>query len=344
MTVILRRISLCGLPTCRPILGKLLQYLCAMLLLLCPSCDLEGPMAECPYNARLEYWHVRNTMSNVLPDYIHSIREYIFDEKECLVQVNEITDSRRLLYGEFKLSPGKYHLVAWANIDSVSRVENAALGSHPEDLVLYPKNPYVQTKTETAFQSDNERLYYASDTFRINEYGVTRKRIDFTHSHLRLGVQIRWTGTPPEDTENFNMRFRHKGAAYRFTTGENVDISSSGLKAEGSRIVCRIPEVIEKETAHRKDVKMGISRTLRGEFITYRLRDDMHPVFCAYAGDSALMKEIDLSRFFRTMYIGLDRNLCQEYDLLMEIAPDGSVMVSLLTVRDWEDGGVIGMK
>lgn len=316
------------------------------LLLLFSACQIDPELEECPYNVRLEHWYVHEDFTNRLPGYLHSIRHYIFDEQERLVQVNEVSDDRHLLYSELMLPPGKYTVVAWANIDTVSRENNVSLHSPLQPMSLYPQNPYVsqgeQKRVTLPVQADNERLFYAKDSFHVREYGITRKRINFTHSHLRLNVLVQWRGNVPPDSHNFNYRLRSASAAYRFTSDEEVDISSPNLQRGEERIICRIPQVIQQEVEHRTTVKMGISLSLRGEFITYRLRDEMHPIFCAYAGNKPLMKEIDLSRFFRAVHIGLNRSLRQEYDLLMEILPNGSVLISLINVSDWENGGVIG--
>lgn len=90
------------------------------------------------------------------------------------------------------------------------------------------------------------------------------------------------------------------------------------------------------------DVEMDISRQVNGEFIGFRLHNEDHPVFCLFAGDKALIREIDLYRFFHTMQIELSDNIRQEFDLQLVVDKKGNVNVSLAYVGDWIDGGVLG--
>lgn len=61
-----------------------------------------------------------------------------------------------------------------------------------------------------------------------------------------------------------------------------------------------------------------------------------------YGGGESLLREIDLEKYFRTMQIDLDRNLRQEFSLVVEVDADGGIIVMSAKVSDWNDGGMIG--
>lgn len=89
---------------------------------------------------------------------------------------------------------------------------------------------------------------------------------------------------------------------------------------------------------------MDITREVNGEIRTARLRDADHPLFSLLRDREVLIRDIDLSRYFRDMGYRLDTNLLQDFGLLMEVAADGSVTVRPLGNSDWIDGGTVGEK
>lgn len=324
--------------------------ICALLLLLLSSCSLDGELEECRYNVRLEYWYTGSGTANVLPDYIHSMQEFIFDDTGILRQVNNLVDRNKILYGEFTLSPGKYTLVTWANVDTASHVNEAVIGKTKlSDMQLSLDNPYSTMKSEYAYwQKNAEKLYYGYTTFSVRERGVSRQRVDMVHSHCKLNIMVKWTGRSPANTNNFVMTLRDVPSSYTFSPEYEIKGSPSSYYSESDVGITRagifyyIPQKMESLVDHRIDVKMEITGSVSGEFVTYRLTNDTHPLFCLYAGDTPVIKEIDLWKYFRTMQINLDENLRQEFDLVVEVDPSGGIIVSSAVVMDWNDGGSIG--
>ena len=317
---------------------------------LATSCALDGELDECPYNVRLEYWYTGSGTVNVLPDYVSRMREFVYDEHGVLCLVSERSGRKAVLYGEFTLPPGKYTLVNWANLDTASHIPPFEVGKTTlDDMKLYLDNPYSQTKSTASWQKSSEKLYYGYTTFSVRDRGVSRQRVDMVHSHCKLNILVKWKGRAPANTRNFVMTLKDIPSSYQFRPGSEIKGSPHSYYDETDETVTRsgvfyyIPGKADAPTVHHRiDVKMEITGSVSGEFVTYRLTNDTHPVFCLYAGDSPVIKEIDLWKYFRTMQIDLDNNLRQEFDLVVEVDPSGGIIVSSAIVMDWNDGGNIG--
>ena len=322
-----------------------------LFLLLLTACQIEPEMEQCPYTARLEYWYTGSggTTVNILPNYIYTLNEFIFDSEGILRQVFT-RRARKGVAAELDLPPGKYTLVTWANADSLSLLSGAELNvSRLPELLLYPDNGV--TRSLSPWQENTNRLYYGYATFTIGEHGVTRQRIDMTHSHLRLGVTIKWKGSAPQDSGNLIMTLSNVPAGYRFMPEFEIKgVSYDSYRADNEEGTSRegiyyyIPMKPDNYPLlnYRRGVQMDITRQVRTDFITHRLKDDTHPVLCLYDGSKALIKEVDLYKYFRTMQIDLDRNLGQEFDIVVEVNEDGSIQVFAAVVSDWIDGGTVG--
>lgn len=326
-----------------------LLYMLLLPVLALASCNIDGDLAECPYNARLEYWYTGSGTANVLPDYVYTMNEFLFDSVGVLRLVREVAVKKGVA-AELKLPPGRYTLVSWANRDSASHVNRAEVGqTTKEEMLLYLDNPYKASKSGTPYHANAERLYYGFATFRVGKWGVTRQRVDMMHSHCQLNITVKWKYNPPRDTKNFAFYLCGVPSEYRFLPGYEVRGSASVPYEEleypatrsGSSGYIPLKSERQSEIDHRVDVAMDITRTLSGEFVSYRLTNDTHPVLKVCAGSDLLMKEIDLYRYFRQMDIDLDQNLRQEFNLIVEVDGD-KVFVSSARVSDWIDGGVIG--
>lgn len=321
--------------------------------LMVPSCNIDGDLEECPYNARLEYWYTGTGQANVLPDYIFKMKEFVFDSLQILRQVNELGGKKNIA-AELNLPPGRYTLVAWGNLDSCSSMNEAEIGrTKLTDILLYANNPVPpETRVNIPLRQQNgEPLYYGYASFTIQPRGVSRQRVDMVHAHLKLDITVKWKGKAPTDTGDMYMTLSDVPSAYRFMPEFEVKgspYSTYGTAADGSPTRSGVWYYIPKRSddhpliSHEVPVKMDITRTVNATFITYRIGSDDHPVVRLYGGGKQLVKDIDLYKYFHTMQIDLDENLRQEFSLVMEVDPAGGVIVSSATVSDWIDGGSIG--
>lgn len=299
------------------------------------SCDVDGDLAECPYNARLQYWHTGIGLANVLPDYVFSVHEFVFDSLGVLCHKRNISVKKDVA-AELMLPAGRYTLVSWGNVGGYSCLGEARIGeTRLEDLCLSACHPFGSEGTSAAgtpFQAFIEKLYYGYADFRITGQGVSRGRVDMVHAHLKLDVTVKWKGRAPIDGGDMYMTLGGIYPEYRFLPGVEV---KGGVYIPGRPAGCR-------PVTYKAAVKMDITRTVSVQFVTYRLVAGDHPVLQLFGGGEALIREIDLEKYFRTMQIDLDRNLRQEFSLVVEVDESGGIIVSSARVSDWIDGGTIG--
>lgn len=317
------------------------------LLLLPTSCAVDTEVLTCSYNVQLEYWYTRewSKEENMVPNYIYRITEYIFDAEDILYQVNILPGSSGK--GDFvstlTLPDGDYTAVAWGNLSRIENDWQPEVGTtRLDEARILLSSPYGSEPAEG--DSDSERgnidpLYYGYTTFSIEGEKPQRIRVGMTHAHLVLEVVVKWAKNAPANTRDFNLRLHDVPGVYRFLPGYTEPRSG----ASTNPITHHIAEV--RETPHKQiyrlNATMDIARSLKGEFITNRLNDYSHPLLTVYAGDTPLTKALDLEKYFRTMQIGLNRNLRQEFRIQVMIHED-RVEISPLAFSDWENGGTIG--
>lgn len=321
------------------------------------SCNIREDTLDCEHNVLLEYRYNRENTSrgNLLPEYIYDIEEYIFDANGLPVTTNILTVSSHLneYVSKLDLPEGKYTVVAWGNKASQSRVEGLSGGS-PDDRRLLLDAPATGTDGNPAEQDNSERLFYGYRSFSVEKDGVSNVSVDMSHSHCALDITVRWKKRPELDTDMMRFRLRQIPSGYGFLPGfvcrSGVMSDYPGQEKEtyptdDSQVQQYIPVVHSSGEAlanHRLDVRIPtVGTRVNGQFITYRYRDDSHPLLSLYAGETLVMREIDLYRFFREMNIEFDRNMRQEFRILVEIDGD-KITVGLVEAGDWEEGGPLG--
>jgi hypothetical protein len=330
----------------------------------------------CCYNLRLEYRYTRNGAlgNNEVSYYSPNLREYIFDSRDILVEINtfKVPLGTQQFVSEQVLAPGRYTVITFGNKNGYELISREEIGHTTKDELLMAIN-HEQSSPEvsliasrvnalrakedglpetTEIQGSCDRLYYGYRSFEVADFGVTRIPIDMTHAHCILNLTVRWLNSTvhPSPSEDYVMVLRQVPALYHFMP-ENVVVDGLDCYAfhpenapysfigDWARINY-IPEVNpDDEVCHA--IKGTVSdKTLFGQFVTFRYRTDSHVLLSIYTSSEMVMKEIDLHRFFQELGINLDFSLCQEYNLLIEISND-NVQVGLVTIDDWEDGGML---
>lgn len=320
-----------------------------IVFILPPSCAIDEEPLTCSYNVQLAYWYTREWTKeeNMVSNYIFRIKEYVFDEEEILYQVNTLLAStgNTPFVSTLTLPPGRYTAVAWGNLSRIANDWEPVVGSTTlQDMRIHLSTPYRSAhpigEGETdAVQGNIDPLFYGYTNFSVEEGKTQRIRVGMTHAHLLLDVVVKWAKNAPVNTRNFTLRLKEVPSVYGFLPGYTEPRSITSANP----VVHHIPQVQEDgcKKEYRLPVTMDIGRSLKGEFVTNRLTESSHPLLTVYAGDTPLIKEIDLEKYFRTMQIGLRQNLRQEFRIQVMIYED-RVEVSPLVFSDWENGGTIG--
>lgn len=341
----------------RHIIRSLYIFALAMSTMLLTACDINDDVEECQYNTRLIYQYDREytASTNVLSQYVQSLDEYIFDANGVLVQINKLPGYSCFgkYVSETNLPEGKYSVITWGNMGDFSKVNQAQIGvTKREDMLLNLDNAYSPLRA-TAYQSNSEKLYYAYRTFSVEKYGVSKVEVDMSHSHCVLDITVRWKKAEETPASgNYYMLLKQLPTQYAFMPEYKFKDKHVAIhKPEEDEFPKDTDETLyfittvygsQQLKTYRQDVVMNGGRLLNTQFVSYRYRSNSHELLSIYAADGTqVMKEIDLYRFFRDMDIELDTNLRQEFQINIEI--DGNtVIVSLVEVGDWDEGGTIG--
>ena len=323
-------------------------YTYILLIVILSACDIDTPLPDCDYNARLEYWYVFTGTDNEIPDYVDTMNEYLFDADGILRQVR-LLEGDSLLAHELTVSPGTYTLVSWGNLDGRSRIAPAIIGQtrlseirleHNDIATESILSPLERGQGVCQSHPNTEPLYYATDILEVPRSGIVRKRVNTTHAHALLRVTAKWLRDIPANTKDFAFTLRGIPAASGFDVAERVNTSVDNRT--GEQWIYAIPRMDETTLCdHRTDASMRPNRTVTGDLITYRYTDNTRLLFRIWAGDRPLIREVNLTEFFRAMSIPFTRNIRQEFSIVITIDGD-NISVSFAGVSDWEDGGTIG--
>lgn len=325
------------------------------------SCDVEYEPEVCDYNVRIEYIYNREntTGENVLSDYIRSLSEYIFDGDGILYAVREVpTDEcEGGFVSEQWLPPGDYSVITWGNKTTINRVNDERVNiTRRNEMDMSPDNPF--TRSVSDIQDNGDRLYYSYRTFRVPEYGISRVNAYMVHAHLRLQFRIVWKRNTqaPANNKDFYSELKEVPSQYNFMpefvfngTGALHDPANDRYEQQATERYLYIPTVYGiTQTAyvlnHRCSATMNDYREVNGELVAYRLRNDTGLTLnLRSASQGEIMRDVHLGdEFFRPHGIILDRNLRQEFAIIITIDGD-NITVAPLEIADWNEGGTIGV-
>lgn len=309
---------------------------CFVITIALTGCDIDNVLPDCNYNARLEYWYVLTGSDNELPDYIQGIDEYLFDADGILRQVKQL-EGDSLLGHELVVAPGTYTLVSWGNLDGRSRIAPAVVG---ETRLSEIRLEHAGNTRASATYENKEPLYYATDILEVPRSGIIRKKVNTTHAHALLRVTAKWVRDIPANTKNFTFTLDGIPAAAGFEVATRVNTTIGGSTDGG--LIYAIPKMDETRLCRqRTDASMRPNRTVTGDIQSYRYTDNTELRFRIWAGNEPLIREVNLSEFFRSMSVPFTRNIRQEFSIIITIDGD-NISVSFAGVSDWEDGGTIG--
>lgn len=307
--------------------------LCGWLVVLLAACSFGDEPSVCPYNVRLEYWYAGSNIENTLPIYVDNIRQYLFDSQGKLLATTTLKgDSVTGWSGD--LPEGDYTLVLWGNL-SESDETPVLDGESGEQLHEEMTVSAVTEGVPPGYRGNTGRLYYASAALSIKKGFGLHQRVYLSHAHAALTVTVRWMtdDVPPLDGI-YRMRLKGIPAIYSFTTGlENTTPSGDATYY--------LPGISGRVTYHETRAAMNYDEEVMGEFVTFRYTASTHEIWSLWCNDRQIVRDLDLNSFFAKLPMDMDRNMEQEFDLLVTIYED-RIVVTQATAADWDEGGSIG--
>ena len=318
--------------------GGALFYLLS-LLTLASSCQMLDERDLCCYNVQLIYRYHR-LGKDELSTRVQTMKHFLFNSDGVLQEVYNVSGTavKRL---ELVIPSGDYTIISFANVEDPSFFKAFVVGqSKMSELELY-----IDNLNPEGYQDNSERLYFAYRNFRVAKSGVKYYMVDCTHAHNILTVNVRWKNQSPPPNNKYTMELTNVPGNYQFPIQHWValgEVESDATLPESTTatVVHAIPQHLEQDVHHQVQARFKANGNLVGSFITYRYTDERIPSYCLYGDNGALMKVIDLAKFFRQVGWKLTLNLEQVFDITITIDGD-KVYVSATNIADWEDGGTI---
>jgi len=318
---------------------------------------MDNELMTCPYNVQLEYWYSQEGTKNqnMINNYIYDVAEYIFDANECLYSIQKLPGQslRGKYFSEMILPPGRYTVVAWGNLPGHTLPYTPRIGeTRKDELVIRLGEINRQNETTPPpgqIQGNIGRIYYGYNTFTVQEKSISRIHMEMTHAHCVLNATVKWKVNTPGNTKNFRLLLREAPGVYTFdpeygtTITGPVKLPVTEYPVNSRNAIYYTPTVQHNTglTRYQAEAKMDITRTLKGELITHRYRNTSQILFSVYAGEEQITNEIDLCKYFQTMNIDREKNLRQEFYIIVEVHAD-QILVYPAIPSDWENGGIIG--
>ena len=294
-------------------------------LWLLTACDVDGDLPPCQWNVQIDYTYAPYGTKFDVREYMRTYHHYVFNEQEVLVDTTGIACAPGQV--RFDLPPGKYTAVVWTNING-------------NTLYVPQVQPGVSRMGELTLQRRDantapDQLYYAAIPFEVAE-GLSYYEATFTDAFARITFHVHWAEgqqPPVEELVDLNIRIDQAPSSLGFTPGQQV-------QAYRNDVACFLPATVEPTTSHRKSVKC-YGGEIETAFVTGRLARSDHILFRLYAGDTPLMKEIDLNRYFNETEMDLAGDCIQEYGIDIKIG-DNIIIVTSINMGGWEEGGELG--
>lgn len=332
-------------------------------ILLLTSCYIDDGMNECNYNVLLGFSYNLNPSQEAFERI--SSQDHLLFRNDTLVgtlYVNGEQQATGLFEGlprqsltqlKMTLPEGSYNLTTWSNYDPAkSQFTQLVVGSTlRQDIVLRHTNVQTFATQSPGFLSNCERLYFSSCDFEVGRDEVVVKSVDMLCAHTQLVFVIRWRNASenPNISDPIYLRLEGIHAGYLQKVSHPLEMSAAGVPAGGKRkIVQQVPCSAGEMSVVQVPAIVKTHNEITTTFVTYRLwdNDDHHPILSIWGGkdgQTRLMKDIDLRRFFETNGWKLTNNILQYFNILLVI--DGNqVEATPLENTGWIDGGSFGVK
>lgn len=303
-----------------------------ILTVLQSSCTFGDEPGVCPYNTRLDYWYAGSGSENQLPVYVDNLRQYLFDSEGELLGVEPLRgDSIRGWQGN--LAAGEYTVVLWGNLADDGS-DGLAIEPESGEKLADMELSAVTSGAPPGYRMNTGRLYYGNLTFRVEEGRSFRRRVYLSHAHASLHVTVQWMADTPAEGGTYRMRMKGIASEYGFVKGWESEEQPEG----GSYAV---PYISTSRINHETRASMNYDGEVTGEFVTFRYTSDTHQLWSLWRNDERIVGDLDLYRFFAKKPMDMDRNIEQEFEILVTVSAD-KIIVTEVTESDWDEGGAIG--
>lgn len=312
---------------------RIAHIVCGVMATLLTACSFGDEPSVCPYNVRMEYWYAGSSAENALPTYVDNIRQYLFDEEGNLLASTTLRGDS-ITGWNADLEDGTYTLVVWGNLGEEGK-EATTVTTKSDYNMNEMKLSAITSGVPPGYRGNTARLYYGTSAFTLKGGATERQRIYLSHAHAALNITVQWrTAEKPPLDGTWRMRLKGIPALYDFTGGTEQTVPSGNG-------VYTIPRSNKTVTYHETRAAMNYDYEVTGEFVTYRYTAGTHELWSLWRDGEQVIRDLDLSLFFAKLPMDMDRNMEQEFDLLITVY-ENEFKVTQSTASDWAEGGSIG--
>lgn len=322
------------------------------LLLFLSACSVLDEREVCCEEGGIYIRYIRNiAVGDRYRIYIKSSEHFLFDKQGVLVSHSVPTGKPEELYFVPKLPDGAYTLLVVGNRSTSTRLKYTLGITKLSEMLMS-----IGTEHTSNYFSNGDRLYWGILPFEMKQGKPNRHFCDMSNIHCRMRVTVKWKNNLPRFKGQYTLQLRRVSESYRMRLHPQVPkITLNAFPkpewppfvSTKEQVVHSFPWIIQEKTVTHRLYRPMSSAKLDGKFVTMRYDDNLIPSFCVFSGGTPLMKEIDLTRFFREVKWIPSKIPEQVFHLLIEIDPtNDSVIVSAagdMNVVDWQDGGTIGV-
>ncbi|MDY3068152.1 MAG: FimB/Mfa2 family fimbrial subunit [Parabacteroides sp.] len=266
---------------------------------------------------------------DVYYDYIQTMECFLFDSAGRFCATLETADGDIRRFRLDSVAPGKYTLVAVANLDDCGCFKCDA-DTTLRHFSLFLDNVY--TKSAAKVYADGDHLYWATDELEIVSGGSNYFEIPVSNIHAGMTIKIEWENLP-DYPEGYSYYLEGVSDACSFNP-DRADAIGHLL----------FPETDRADAAVRKDVSLR-NLGLYAEVNSLRYTNDAIPVFRLLHNGVPASKTVDFAEAFRQWGWKPDNMQLQKYEISMLIKANGNIEVRPyidVGVSGWIDGGTIG--
>lgn len=323
-------------------LFKLSGYLLSAICLLsgCSIIDED----KCVLNY-IEYRYLNNVSEDANSLYLNEVTDFIFTKDSVLYRVDEQITGGRITKRPINLPDGDWIVYSYANLNGGSKVSDYVVGKTSlRELSVRVVNPPTYTGTYASSSDDSrrvgnsDRLYFGKVSLTVKGgYTEHAQAVDMSNVHIWLSATVRWKKTMDffaKSGENLHVRLEYVPVEFGFLNDEKVD-NLYGIPYNTPRIT------EELATYSTRLQPTAVSNEYSFEMYGLRWESGRAPVLRLYDGETLLVgKDLPLNKYFEEQHIDLTHTRVQFYQLLIEV-DDNTVVISNISISDWEDGGSI---